>query len=69
MQGTAHLRTLVDAGAAGHEVVAWFDGLPASRLDQWPKTIEHETAELPKLRKVLSAENHFQVRVLPPTGQ
>jgi hypothetical protein len=61
-QSIQQLRELVVGGAAGHEVVAWFDGLPSARLQQWPDIIDKETALLPKLQKVLSDENHFQVR-------
>lgn len=61
-QSMQQLRELVLGGAAGHEVVAWFDGLPAARVQRWPTTIDQEAALLPKLHKVLSDENHFQVR-------
>ena len=61
-QSMQQLRELVAGGAAGHEVVAWFDGLPSARQQLWPATIDQEAALLPKLHKVLSDENHFQVR-------
>ena len=61
-QSMQQLRELVAGGAAGHEVVAWFDGLPSARQPLWPATIDQEAALLPKLHKVLSDENHFQVR-------